>query len=548
MSKSVLKIALAQLNFLVGDIEGNFSKISAAVDAAKIELNADIVVFSELATIGYPPEDLLFRPKLISRTEKAVSRLLEQAVDITIIIGTPWVEGDQLFNSALVLQNKSIIAKYYKQTLPNYNVFDEERYFYAGNQPCVFTNKGVSIGLTICEDLWRSEPSYSAKKQGAECLININASPYHAGKQPEREAEARKRCEENDLPIIYVNQVGGQDELVFDGYSFAVNRNKVIAFRGPERNEGLFIVEYDKQLQDVKTQNVVELESNINKSIYDTLAFGLQEYVNKNGFKGGIIGLSGGIDSALALTLAVDALGPKRVRAVMMPFKYTSQMSLEDAQELSNNLHVEYSVINIESIYDSFIRSLSEQFQNRTVDSTEENIQARIRGVLLMALSNKFHYMVISTGNKSEMAVGYATLYGDMAGGFAPLKDVPKTKVYELANYRNKLSKIIPQRIIDRPPSAELAPDQTDQDSLPPYDVLDQILELFVEEDLPREEIIEHGFAKETVANVIAMVFRNEYKRRQAPPGVKITKRAFGKDRRYPITSGVLKYLDRDEY
>ena len=546
MSKSILKIALGQLNFLVGDVENNFSKVRAAVDVARNELNADIIVFSELAAIGYPSEDLLLRPKLISRTETTITQLLEYATDITIIVGAPWEEGGELYNSALVLQNKSIVAKYYKQTLPNYNVFDEKRYFSSGSNPCVFQIGEVSVGLTICEDLWRPEPSYLAKKNGAQCLININASPYHAGKQLERESEACKRINEVDIPIVYVNQVGGQDELVFDGCSFAMDREKKVAFRAPECKEGIFLVEYDKEKQDVRKQETIELGHDENQSIYNILTYGLQEYVGKNGFNGGIIGLSGGIDSALALSLAVDALGPERVHAVMMPFKYTSQMSIEDAQELADNLQVKYSVINIESIYDSFVESLAKQFQDHVQDSTEENIQARIRGVLLMALSNKFHYMVISTGNKSEMAVGYATLYGDMAGGFAPLKDVPKTKVYELANYRNKQSRVIPQRIIDRPPSAELAPDQVDQDSLPPYEILDQILELFVEQDLSREEIIARGFDKDTVAKVIAMVFRNEYKRRQAPPGVKITKRAFGKDRRYPITSGVLNYLGRD--
>lgn len=543
MSKALLKIAIAQLNFEVGDVEGNCEKIRSTIRIAKRQYSADCVVFTELAVTGYPPEDLLFRSKILDRVDAALKTLLKEASGITVVLGMPCIEEGALYNSAVVLQEQSIIGKYHKQTLPNYNVFDEKRYFSAGSSSCVFNLGGVSIGITICEDIWQAGPVRAAQQAGAELIVNINASPYYSGKQQERETEVCKRVDENDIAIIYANQLGGQDELVFDGCSFAVNRDQNVVYRAPECKESVFLLEYDAGRQELINSITIAPYVNTDQSIYNILTFGLQEYVNKNGFKGGVIGLSGGIDSALALTLAVDALGPERVHAVMMPSRYTSQMSLDDAQMLANNLDVKYSVISIESIYEAYLQSLSDLFAGMQKDTTEENIQARIRGMLLMALSNKFHHMVISTGNKSEMAVGYATLYGDMAGGFAPLKDVPKTKVFALARLRNKNSPVIPQRIIDRPPSAELAPDQKDEDSLPPYDILDEILELFVEQDFSREQVIARGFDGDVVAKVIQMVFRNEYKRRQAPPGVKITKRAFGKDRRYPITSGVLNYL-----
>ncbi len=544
LSESILKIAVAQLNLLVGDIEGNCTKILSAINTAKLELNADCIVFSELSTIGYPPEDLLFRSKVLARVNQCVDQLKNNVEGITVIVGTPFEESGDLYNSALVLQNKCIVARYHKMILPNYNVFDEKRYFSSGIGPCVVSIKGISVGITICEDIWTSKPARLARQQGAELIININASPYYAGKQQEREEEVRQRISENGVPIIYVNQVGGQDELVFEGYSFASNKSGNTVWRASECEEEITVVDFSEKQKDLILKKAIELDMDLNRSIYSVLVFGLREYVEKNGFKGGMVGLSGGIDSALALTLAVDALGRDRVHAVMMPSRFTSQISLDDARTLVENLNVRYSSISIESIYDAFEESLKEVFAGTEKDTTEENIQARIRGVLLMAMSNKFHYMVISTGNKSEMAVGYATLYGDMAGGFAPLKDVPKTKVFELARYRNRDAEIIPQRIIDRPPSAELAFNQKDEDSLPPYSILDEILEQFIEQDKSRDEIIARGFERDTVAEVIHMVFRNEYKRRQAPPGVKISKRAFGKDRRYPITSGVLKYLD----
>jgi NAD+ synthase (glutamine-hydrolysing) len=541
-----LKIILAQLNFHVGDIEGNCKKILENIECAKSKFAADCIVFTELALTGYPPEDLIFRTKIKDRIEKSISDIQNAARDIVVIVGTPWFDGDQRFNAALVLQDQRIIANYYKKTLPNYGEFDEQRYFTAGKDTCVFMLSGVRVGLAICEDVWVDGPVEQCRQAGAELVISLNASPFHEYKQKERVGVVSAQASKNQLPILYVNQMGGQDELVFDGGSFVMDANKNIISKAALCEEELLFVYYDASRHEpVKQKPLADTPDGL-EVIYRVLQRGLKDYVNKNGFRGGLIGLSGGIDSALALTLAVDALGADRVHAVMMPSPYTSDMSLQDAEQLSRNLGVEYSVIEIKSIMDAFTSALKDLFADKDQDTTEENIQARIRGMLLMALSNKFGYMVISTGNKSEMAVGYATLYGDMAGGFAPLKDVPKTKVFELSSFRNTLANVIPQRIIDRPPSAELAPDQIDEDSLPPYEILDQILELFIERDASRDEICQRGFDEQTVSKVIKMVFQNEYKRRQAPPGIKITKRAFGKDRRYPITSGVLKYLTED--
>lgn len=543
LSKSYLNIAVAQLNFLVGDIEGNCEKIRQAIVYARDQLQADCVVFSELAVIGYPPEDLLFRPRIIRRIEDELQRLKEIASDITVILGAPCSDQGKLFNAAVVMQNQQIIATYYKWQLPNIQVFDEKRYFSEGSQTCVIDIKGSVVGITICEDIWQAEPMLAARKDGAELIININASPYQFNKQRLRESEVNKRIDENNVAVVYVNQVGGQDELVFDGGSFAINHDHKICYRAAAFVEETSLLTYDQATQNLLTSDQIAALQHDDCSIYNALTFGLRDYVNKNGFNGGLIGLSGGIDSALVLTLTVDALGADKVHAVMMPSPYTSQMSLEDAREMAARLGVEYSIIKIEDICNAFTDSLERLFAGLPKDTTEENIQARTRGVLLMAISNKLGYMLISTGNKSEMSVGYATLYGDMAGGFSPLKDVLKTKVYDLARYRNSLKPDIPQRIIDRPPTAELAPDQLDQDSLPSYEELDGILKLFMEQDFCRDSIIAAGYDEATVARVIGMVFKNEYKRRQAPPGIKITQRAFGKDWRYPITAGVLKYL-----
>ena len=548
MPVSKVKFAIAQRNFLVGDIEGNCEKIVTAIQQAQADWAPDCIVFSELALPGYPPEDLLFRPNISHRVRQALALIQQATADLTVIVGAPYRVGRQQYNAAIVLQNKKVIGRYFKIVLPNYNVFDEKRYFTAGREACVIRIKHVCVGITICEDMWRVEPIALAKKAGADLIVNINASPYHTGKQQLREQQAAARVRESDLPLIYVNQVGGQDELVFDGHSFAVNNSAQVICRAAICQPDLMLVELDGQ-GNLQSEHSAQAPQNDTALTYQVLTYGLQEYIQKNRFNGGLIGLSGGIDSALALTLASDALGANKVHAVMMPSRYTSNMSLEDARQLAGNLGVKYDVIEIDRLVSAFMHALravfsSSEFSGADKDTSEENIQARIRGVLLMAISNKLGSMVISTGNKSEMAVGYATLYGDMAGGFAPLKDVPKTLVYALAEYRNSLSRVIPKRIIERPPSAELAPHQLDQDSLPPYEVLDQILELFVEQDRSRDEIIARGFDKDTVFEVITLVFRNEYKRRQAPPGIKITERAFGKDRRYPITSGILNYLD----
>lgn len=540
----MIKIALAQLNFLVGDIEGNCQKMLHILQQVKHAAAVDCVVFSELAIIGYPPEDLLFRPSISRRITVAMDKIQAASKGLTVVVGAPSYQDGKIYNAACVMQDQVLIAQYHKNILPNYNVFDEKRYFHAGTKPCVFTLKGCCIGLSVCEDIWNPQPIAAAKQAGAQLIININASPYHIDKDHERVTTVAQRVAENQLAILYLNQVGGQDELVFDGSSFAMDNNKQIVARAKSCQEDVMTVDFDHERNNLRSAKSDLSTTTPLQLNYNVLQLALADYVNKNGFQGGLVGLSGGIDSALVLALAVDALGAERVHAVMMPSRYTSEMSLEDARQLASNVGVEYSVIEIEPLMQSFDHTLDSLFAGQQKDSTEENIQARIRGVLLMALSNKFGHMVISTGNKSEMAVGYSTLYGDMAGGFAPLKDVPKMLVYQLANYRNTLAPVIPQRIIDRPPSAELAPDQLDQDSLPPYDQLDEILAMFIEQEASREEIMAQGFAEETVSRVINMVFRNEYKRRQAPPGVKITKRAFGKDRRYPITSGALKYLN----
>ena len=542
MPASKVKFAIAQLNFLVGDVEGNCKKILAAIKQVRADWAPDCVVFSELALLGYPPEDLLLRPNIGRRVERALALVQQATADLTVIIGAPCRAGQNQYNAAIVLQNKKVISRYFKIVLPNYGVFDEKRYFTAGSQACVIDIKQVSVGVTICEDMWRAEPIALAKKAGAELIININASPYHTGKQQSREQQAARRVNESGLPLIYLNQVGGQDELVFDGHSFAVNHCGQVICRAAICKQDLMLVELN-QHGNLLSEHSAPAPQNDSALTYQILTYGLREYTRKNRFNGGLIGLSGGIDSALALALASDALGAHKVHAVMMPSQYTSDMSLEDARRLAGNLNVKYDVIGIDSLVSAFTHALRAVSSNTEKDTSEENIQARIRGVLLMAISNKQGSMVISTGNKSEMAVGYATLYGDMAGGFAPLKDVPKTLVYALARYRNSLSRVIPERIIERPPSAELAPQQLDQDSLPPYEILDRILELFIEQDRSRDEIIARGFDKETVFEVIKLVFRSEYKRRQAPPGIRISQRAFGKDRRYPITSGILNYL-----
>ncbi|MGK0405194.1 MAG: NAD+ synthase (glutamine-hydrolyzing) [Oleispira sp.] len=538
-------IALAQVNFKVGDIDGNLERISSAIAEAKAR-NADnkalMVVFSELGLIGYPPEDLLLRPSLQHRIEEALLHVSSLSDDITIVVGYPWSEKGQLFNMAGVWQNGEQVARYAKRCLPNYQVFDEQRYFTPGSEVCIFEWLGHKVGLTICEDIWHEHPIAESKAAGAELMVNINASPFHAGKLQQRHELLSDHAKNHQLPIVYVNQVGGQDELVFDGASFVVNAKGEVVACAPEHESDLLLVDFDEFLQ-VQSEHKLFAKPEL-ASIYDTLVLGVRDYIEKNRFKGIVLGLSGGIDSALTLAIAVDAIGKDRVEAVMMPFKYTSSMSMEDAKLEADALGVSYKVLPIEPMYNAFILALKDEFAGLAADTTEENLQARCRGVMLMAISNKKGYMVITTGNKSEMAVGYATLYGDMVGGYSALKDVYKTIVFQLSRYRNELAvsqgeaEIIPERVITRPPSAELAPDQVDEDSLPPYAILDQILEYYIEGDMSVDKIIAKGFTREDVTRITRLVDLSEYKRRQAPVGVRITSRGFGRDRRYPITNG----------
>ncbi|MCC2637621.1 MAG: synthase [Moraxellaceae bacterium] len=537
MTESVLRIALAQADFLVGDIPGNIEKVLALAARARDEQGAGLVVFPELCLVGYPPEDLLLRPSLDGRIDAALARLGEVG-GIHILIGYPGRRDGHLRNLAGVWRDGQCVCEYTKQELPNYQVFDEKRYFTHGHAPVVFSLGGRRLGLTLCEDIWHAGPARAARDAGAELLINLNASPFHQGKQAERMAVVGARVQETGLPVLYVNLVGGQDELVFDGGSFAMNAGGAIAAELPRFAEALATVEFGAQ-GFVAASRAPALSPEA--EVYEALVLGVRDYVGKSGFRGAVLGLSGGIDSALTLAIAVDAIGADRVQAVMMPYHYTSTMSLEDAEAEACILGVHYSVLSIAPMVESFSATLAPEFDGLARDKTEENLQARSRGVLLMAISNKKGLMVLTTGNKSEMAVGYATLYGDMAGGFDVLKDVPKTLVFRLSEYRNALTPEhppIPQRVIDRPPSAELAPDQKDEDSLPPYPVLDAILKRYVEDDESAEAITAAGFDAATVMRVVRMVDGNEYKRRQAAIGPRISRRGFGKDRRYPIVNG----------
>ena len=536
---SSLTIALAQLNPLVGDIPGNTRKVIEWAQLAKSKYNADVVIFPELTLMAYPPEDLLLRHSVERRVRRALSDILAANLDITLVVGYPLVQNGKVMNGAGVIHGKTLLAEYGKQCLPNYQVFDDKRYFEPGDQPCIVDVKGVKTAIVICEDVWETGPVKQAKNAGAQLILNLNASPYHVDKLEERRQVLRMRVQENGLPIVFVNQIGGQDELVFDGGSMAINGDGQFVLQAPSFTEGLYSLTAKLQHGGVVLE-AQELTPDLDKlaSIYQALVLGTRDYVNKNGFKGVVLGLSGGIDSALVLAIAVDALGKDRVEAVMMPFRYTSDTSQSAAAEEAQLLGVRYQSISIEGIFDAFMAALQDQFSGMQRDTTEENLQARCRGTLLMAISNKKGYLVLTTGNKSEMAVGYATLYGDMAGGFDVLKDVSKTRVFELANYRNSVGYVIPQIVIDRPPSAELAPDQIDEDSLPPYPILDQILATYIEADQSAEDIIAQGFDRAMVERVLRMVDINEYKRRQAAVGPRITKRGFGRDRRYPITSG----------
>ncbi len=529
----MLKIAVAQFNAVVGDIAGNAEKIARQAEAAKAR-GANILLTPELALCGYPPEDLLLRPDFYATCDDALDELAASVAGIALVVGHPVAEGKRRFNAATVIENGRRKAMYRKLRLPNTEVFDEARYFDEGDAACVLDIGGVRCGINICQDVWEKGASELARATGAELLLVLNASPLHLHKQSLRLEVLRQRIAGTGLPMVYANMVGGQDELVFDGASMALDSAGKVCMRLPQYEEALGIVEYaDGRLTSDTVAPLLSEEA----EAYGALVLGVRDYIGKNGFPGAIIGLSGGIDSALTLCIAADALGPEKVRAVMMPSPYTAKMSLDDSRALIEALGVRYDEIAIEPAMRTFDAMLAKEFAGLEQDTTEENIQARIRGVLLMALSNKTGALVLTTGNKSEMAVGYATLYGDMAGGFAVIKDVYKTMVYRLSRYRNTISKVIPENIIVRPPSAELRPDQTDQDSLPPYEVLDAIVKSYMEEDRSARQIVADGHPEEAVRRVVRLLRIAEYKRRQAPIGIRITPRGFGKDWRYPITN-----------
>ncbi|MEX0962632.1 MAG: NAD+ synthase [Pseudohongiellaceae bacterium] len=541
-----INVVMAQLNLSVGDIDANTSLIIENAKKAIEEYSADLIVFPELALTGYPPEDLLFRPSLSIRIAKALQRIRDEKLAANLVIGYPERADGKLYNSLAIVGGGELLANYRKQFLPNYQVFDERRYFDSGSEPCLLDILGMKVAFTICEDMWEKEPVQQARAAGAQLMININASPFHRNKLLERQALLAQRAGQGGFPIIYVNMVGGQDELVFDGGSMAVAATGEVRCLAASFEESLVAVQIEENADpngpwQIPLQSIAPALS-LEAQVYQSLVLGVRDYVQKNKFKGVVLGLSGGIDSALTLAIAVDALGSDRVQAVMMPFTYTSKLSLDVAAEQAIKLGVDYQQISIEGVYSEFMQALAPQFASLDADVSEQNLQARCRGVILMAISNKKGLLVLTTGNKSEIAVGYSTLYGDMAGGFDVLKDVSKTLVYALARYRNneysdQADEIIPQQVIDRAPSAELAPDQLDQDSLPPYDVLDQILELYVENDQSATAIIARGFEEQVVRHVLRLVDLNEYKRRQSPIGVRLTQRGFGRDRRYPITN-----------
>ena len=531
-SDEFMKIAIAQLNPMLGDLAGNVERILQYADQAKAA-GATLLVTPELALCGYPPEDLLFRRDFRVACAVALAELAPRVSGIKVIVGHPQVKNGKLYNAASLLEEGRVAGTYLKQRLPNYQVFDEKRYFDTGDQQFVFEHEGVKIAVLICEDVWFAEPVAAAKAAGAELIVVPNASPYDFKKLETRYDVVRARVQESGVPILYAHWTGGQDELLFDGASFGINPDGTVGYQEREFEETLGIVEFNNGL----IKGAVHPPLSVEASVYRALVVALRDYVNKNGFPGVLLGLSGGVDSALTLAIAVDALGRERVHAVMMPSEFTAQISLDDSREMVKIQGIRYSEIGVTPMFEAFKVSLAGEFAGTKPDTTEENIQARVRGTLLMALSNKFGAMVVTTGNKSEMAVGYSTLYGDMAGGFAILKDVSKTLVYKLCTHRNAVSRVIPERVITRPPSAELRPDQKDQDSLPPYDTLDQIVELFMEQDRSPSEIVGMGFLDADVTRVTRLLRLNEYKRRQSPVGAKITRRGFGKDWRYPITS-----------
>jgi NAD+ synthetase len=529
-----VKLAIAQLNFTVGDLIGNVAKLNAACRQAQAE-GASLLVTPELALTGYPPEDLLLRDDFCQAAEHALQSLAAALPrGFTLLVGHPARDGARLHNSASVLRDGKILATCHKQKLPNHSVFDEERYFVPGDSALVFEHEGIKFGVLICADIWEPEPAMRARDAGAQSLLVLNASPYHLDKQPTRHEAMRDRVYDTGLPVVYVNLVGGQDELVFDGASFVLDADAALVRQLAAFKEELGVVEFDGGQP---RAGVVTPVPNLEAAAYEALCLGVRDYIVKNNFPGVVLGLSGGVDSALTLAIAVDALGAERVHAVMMPSRFTADISQADAAQMAEHLGVRYTVLPIENVFEAYAGTLAEEFADLPADLAEENLQARIRGNLLMALSNKFGSIVLTTGNKSELGVGYSTLYGDMAGGFAVLKDVPKTLVYRLAHYRNAVSPVIPERTITRAPSAELRDNQTDQDALPPYEILDAIMEAYVEYDRSPAEIIAMGCNAADVQRVVSLIDRSEFKRRQAPIGVRITHRGFGRDRRYPITS-----------
>jgi len=538
MSQRPIRLLLAQCDLFVGDVDGNAARVLEAARAAR-EAGADLAMLPELALSGYPPEDLLFHSGFRRQIHAALERLCAEAHGPDLLVGYPEYQDKLVYNSAALIRGGRVYANYRKVALPNYQVFDEKRYFVPGRAPTLVDVHGARVALLVCEDIWEQAPVADAAAAGAEALLVINASPYERHKQREREQVARARVGEARLPLVYLNLVGGQDELVFDGNSFVLAADGTLTQRLPPWREANGIVELERAGgRLVPVPGAVAPELSEEESVYEALVLGVRDYVRKHRFPGVVMGLSGGIDSALTLAIAVDALGAERVHAVMMPSRFTAPMSREDAAAQATALGVHLSEISIEGMFEATLAALKGEFAGRPVDSAEENIQARCRGVLLMGISNKTGAMLLTTGNKSEMAVGYATLYGDMAGGFAPIKDLSKQLVYRLARFRNARAPVIPARVLERPPTAELRAGQKDTDSLPPYEVLDPILEGLIEENLSVDEITARGFDRATVGRILEMVKRNEYKRRQAPPGIRISGRAFGRDWRYPITSG----------
>ncbi|MDX9697966.1 MAG: NAD+ synthase [Rhodocyclaceae bacterium] len=539
MKKSVTRFALAQLNLTVGDLEGNADRVIEALEQARAA-GAEVLLTPELALSSYPPEDLLLRPDFHRACEAALARVVEKVQGIVLVIGHPFRRDGRCFNAASVVRDGQVMATYLKRSLPNYGVFDEKRYFDSGAQPCVFELNGLKIGVAVCEDLWEGEVLDWLRASGVDLVLSLNASPYHVDKQQTRLQVMRERVAALGLPLLYCNLVGGQDELVFDGASFALDADGTLAHQSPGFEACVDQVVFEGGRWQAGTPaGAPDSEA----ELYRALVTGVRDYVGKNGFPGALVGLSGGIDSALTLAVAVDALGAQRVRAVMLQSPYTAQMSLDDSRDMVRRLGVRYDEIPITPAMQVFDDMLAAQFAGLPVDATEENLQSRIRGTIMMALSNKTGAIVLTTGNKSEMATGYATLYGDMAGGFAVLRDVYKMQVFALARWRNRQGEVIPPNIISRPPSAELRPDQTDQDSLPPYPVLDAIIEAYMERDESPREMIARGLPADEVRRTVGMLKRNEYKRRQAPVGIRVSRRGFGRDWRYPITS---RY--RDEY